>query len=144
MLASAAAKPEGYVLATDYDPEILEQARRGGPFSARDVSNLSAAQLAAHFEPGGPPYFVKSSLRNAVRFEQHDVRSQPPSQDFDLLLYRNVEPFFSAIENIEIYRRLSAAIRPGGLLFIGACERVALGHGLPFRQVGDSLYQRTE
>lgn len=130
------------VLATERDAAALERARAGGPFTAKDVENLGAAQLARYFEPGDPPYYVRRPFRERLELRQHDLVRDPFERAMDLILYRNVEPFFTPEVRQAMYRKLYDALRPGGVLFLGAVERIPRSSDLGFRRIDDALYER--
>jgi chemotaxis protein methyltransferase CheR len=127
------------LLATDFNPDLLEKARAGGPFTEKDVENLTAAERERYLQAGGPPFFVQDGLIRAIEFQQHDLRSDTFEDDFDLILYRDVEPFFTAEENRTIYEKLYAALRPHGLVFVGSVDRM-IPPGNGFARMHPSFY----
>ncbi|MDA0161279.1 hypothetical protein OM076_13460 [Solirubrobacter ginsenosidimutans] len=112
------------LMATDFDARLVERARAGGPFSEHDVDRVSAEQRARYFAPGGPPFSVAPWLVSTIAFGTHDLRRDPYASDFDLILYRDVQPFFDDAVNRDVLRRLSAALRDGGVLFVGSTDTV--------------------
>ena len=61
-----------------------------------------------------------------VRFEAGDLlRVRPRAGAYDLVLCRNTAIYFSEDVRDELHARLAAALRPGGVLMVGATERVA-------------------
>jgi chemotaxis protein methyltransferase CheR len=131
------------LLATDNDADHLGRARAGGPFSEQDVSQLTAAQRTRYLQPGGPPYVVVDRLVRRVRFEPHDLRTDPYESDFDLILYRDVEPFFCREQRDGIHARLAAALRPGGVLFVGSTESIPQATEIGLASAGRSLFRRS-
>lgn len=130
------------LLATDIDESLLAVARAGGPYSEQDVATLSERQREAYLRPGGPPYQVVDKLRSALTLRRHDVLADDPGTDLDLVLFRDVEPFHSADVNQEVYRRLHGALRPGGVLFVGATDAVPGWQTIGYRRIGPSLFIR--
>jgi chemotaxis protein methyltransferase CheR len=140
MLDSVGIGRTAVVIGTDIDEGQLARAGAGGPYTAQDVRDLSAEERATYLEPGGPPYFIVEGLRRRVTHRRHDLRRDPFPEHCDLVLYRSLETCFSATENLSIYKRFAEALRPGGLLFIGAADRA---HGIErfgFEQRAPSLY----
>jgi chemotaxis protein methyltransferase CheR len=130
------------IIATDRDAEVLANAKLGGPFTALDLNNMTQVQISMFFEPGGPPYFVNHILRSRVTFCQHDVLEDVVDCNLDIILYRNIEPFFSPEVNRQMYRRFHDILRPGGVVFTGAVERIADALELGYERIGDCLYRK--
>jgi len=129
------------ILATDSDPGLVARARAGGPFTEAQVRRLDPGQRARYLEPGGPPHFVRRELISRVTFEVHDVR-EAPARTFDLILFRDVEPFFTSGESTAAYARLHAALRPDGLLFVGSTDAVPGAEGIGLERVERGFYRR--
>jgi chemotaxis protein methyltransferase CheR len=66
----------------------------------------------------------------------------PFPADQDLVVCRNVVIYFTAETKDALYNRFFQALRPGGILFVGATEIVPRPHEIGFRSVGISFYQR--
>jgi len=111
-----------YLLATDLDRSALEKARQRGPFAASEVRNVTPVQLQKYFEPGGPPYYVRPSLAARVRFCEQNMLTDPFEAGFDLILCRNVIIYFTVEAKTRLYQKFAAALRPGGVLFLGGTE----------------------
>lgn len=131
-----------YLLATDLDRGALAKARARGPFTLEDVQHVSPSQRARYFEPGGPPFFVREELARHVDFREHNLLADPFEDDFDLIVCRNVVIYFTEEAKGKLYRRFHAALRPGGVLFVGGTEIVPQAQALGFRSWGMSFYQK--
>jgi chemotaxis protein methyltransferase CheR len=130
------------LLATDVDGTALAWAKAGGPYSAEDVVNVPTTLRARFFteEQGG--YRVIESLRRQVSFRQHNLLTAPIEQTFDLIVCRNVVIYFTPEAKNELYSQLYQALRPGGVLFVGATEVIARASEKGFVSKGISFYQR--
>jgi chemotaxis protein methyltransferase CheR len=131
-----------HLLATDLDRSALARSRDRGPYSAEEIQNLTSQQRVQYLDPGGPPYFVKSDLTRQIEFREHDMLKDPFPADQDLVVCRNVVIYFTAETKDSLYTRFFQALRPGGILFVGATEIVPRPHEIGFRSVGISFYQR--
>lgn len=129
------------ILATDRDHAALERARTGGPFIVKDLETLSAGQVTRYFKPEGPPYFVADRFRERIEFREQDLVDDP-FEPMDLILYRNVEPFFDLTVRQAMYHKLYGALRGRGVLFVGAVERIPRHADLGFRRITDSIYEK--
>lgn len=130
------------LLATDLDRGALARARARGPFTADDVENVSAAQRAQYFQPGGPPFFVGEALPRRIEFREHNLVAGESEDGFDLIVCRNVVIYFTEAAKAALYRKFHAALKPGGVLFVGGTEIIprALENG--FRSYGISFYRK--
>lgn len=119
-IARALGAPPPDILATDIRDDALALAR---------AARYPAAELAAlprrfRFEDGRVP----AAARARVRFEVHRLgREAPPTSEakdgaWDLILCRNVLIYFPPELFCAAARSLAAALRPGGILALGACE----------------------
>lgn len=124
LLREAAPRAAHEIVATDIDETILSRAR-GGHFGAQDLQNVSAQRRRRWFEelPGGR-FRAVTELRRMVRFSRLDLLDDPYPRAFDLIVCRNVVIYFNEDAKERIYERLFAALRPGGVLFVGSTERV--------------------
>lgn len=133
--------------ATDIDPFILERAK-AGMFRDADMKNVSAERARRWFSPaeddGEPRHLVDTALRTAVKFRRHDLLKDPYPQGMDLICCRNVVIYFTDDAKEQIYRRFLQALRPGGILFIGATERIADAEQLGYGRAGMFFYSRPE
>jgi chemotaxis protein methyltransferase CheR len=59
-----------------------------------------------------------------------------------LIICRNVVIYFTAETKDSLYRKFHAALRPGGILFVGATEIISQPQQIGFRGHGISFYQK--
>jgi chemotaxis protein methyltransferase CheR len=130
------------ILATDCDETALAAAKRGGPFSERDIENIPSAWRSNYLQSGGPPYFVQPDVCRKLEFVSHNLLSDSFPADFDLILYRNIETFFSAETNASIWRNFHTALRQGGLLFVGATDHMPTSINGGFERIRSNFYRR--
>ena len=131
-----------YILATDLDQGALAQARAGGPYNVQDIQNFTAPQRATYIQPGGPPYLMHSKLSRQIEFREHNLLTDPTEENFDLIVCRNVVIYFTTEAKDLLYRKFYQALRPGGILFVGATEIIPRPHEIGFRSSGISFYQK--
>jgi chemotaxis protein methyltransferase CheR len=132
------------LLATDLDRAVLAKAQAGGPYIANDVRNVSAARKQQYFAQDGDQLFVKPALRSRVTFREHNLLADSYGANYDLIVCRNVLIYFSPEAKNEILRRFQAALKPGGVLFIGATEALLGADAKGYKALGGNFYQRTE
>jgi len=130
------------ILATDYDLGALNKARQGGPYTAEEIQNLTPAQRSAYLQPGGPPYYVTPNLIKKITFQEHNLFADPFPKDLDLIVCRNVVIYFTAAAKEKLYQAFRDALRPGGVLFVGATEIIPHPQTYGLRNAGISFYER--
>ena len=116
---SPACEPE--IIATDADPRLLARARRAcyPPGSLRDLPPV----WRAVFVEAGEERCLPLAYRATVRFLQQDIRHGIPDGRFGLILCRNLAfTYYCESLQVAIAQRLARALRPGGLLLLGARE----------------------
>jgi chemotaxis protein methyltransferase CheR len=121
---SAAPHARTTIVGTDIDPRIVERARRG-EFSNEDVRTAPPAALSRYFDRAADMWRPKPELRSMVSFEVGDLlRIRPKTSAYDLILCRNTVIYFNEDVRDALHARLAAALRRGGVLVVGATERV--------------------
>jgi len=135
LLAEASARIRGNdfeVIASDLDQGSLEKARRG-IYPAAVAMNVPADLLGRHLRYEAGSVRVLESLRNRVRFAQHDLTGtllaprEAVVAAFDLVLCRNVLLYFTEPLRTTVASRLAGVLEPGGALMIGAFESLPEG-----------------
>jgi chemotaxis protein methyltransferase CheR len=111
------------ILATDLSDDALARAR-AGRYSQLEINRgLPAAMLVKHFRREGTEWVVGDTARSRVQFRKFNLISPvPPSTGFDVVFLRNVLIYFDAETRRGVLRRIRAAMRPDGWLFLGAAE----------------------
>ena len=124
------------ILATDLDIEILAKAKKG-VYLENEIKSLSPERRQKYFDKvGDDKYAVKEDIKSCIEFKRHNLLKDPFEKDFDLILCRNVVIYFTEEAKDELYTRFFEALKPGGILFVGATEAI-----LNFRKMGYTSYQ---
>ena len=118
------------ILATDLDVEILAKAKQG-IYTDNDLKNLSPTRLKNSFTGSDGRYAIANKIKDCVEFRQHNLLLDRFENSFDLILCRNVVIYFTEEAKDQLYRRFFAALKPGGILFVGGTEAI-----LNFRDMG--------
>jgi chemotaxis methyl-accepting protein methylase len=118
------------LLGTDIDGDVLARAHHG-LYSERDVENVTMARLKQHFTVKGEWYTVKPDIRQLVHFSNHDlldtVRTVPPDSLFglfDIIFCMNLLMYYNSDVQLQIFRKLDAALIVGGYLSLGSSEYI--------------------
>jgi chemotaxis protein methyltransferase CheR len=134
------------ILCSDIDTKVLAQAGRG--VYPADARGLSPERLRRHFLRGtganAGSIRVRPELARLVEFRAFNLMS--PSwaslgEPFDIVFCRNVMIYFDNETQRRVLERIHAAIRPGGLLYVGHSENFTDARDL-FRLRGKTVYER--
>ena len=82
-----------------------------------------------------------AELRALVSFELGDLlRLRPPVGAYDLVLCRNTVIYFNEDVRDALHERLASALRPGGVLVVGATERVSAPEAIGLQAMAPFTY----
>jgi chemotaxis protein methyltransferase CheR len=139
------AAPAAYasILGTDIDRRAIERARFG-EFNAEDVRDAPPNALTRFFATtDGERWRPTAELRALVSFEVGDLlRLRPPAGAYDLVLCRNTVIYFNEDVRDALHARLADALRPGGVLVVGATERVTAPEDIGLRATAPFTYAK--
>lgn len=121
--ATGLAMPE--IIATDVSEAGLARAR-AGRFSQFEIQRgLPIRRMMRWFDGDGGDWTAHPELVRAVAFRRGNlVADVPPAGRFDVILCRNVLLYLSPATKTVVFDSLARAIRPDGLLVLGAGETV--------------------
>ena len=109
------------ILATDVDAKALGRAHEE-VFGPRDVEGIRPAWLERYFVAEGEAFRVRPALRQLVTFEVHNLVSDPPYRDLDLVVCRNVLIYFAPPLQTRVLKGFHEGLREGGFLLLGKAE----------------------
>lgn len=147
MLLADKIGPGGWkIVGTDLSTAMVDAARKA-LYPMERARNTSAAYLKRFCMRGSGPYegqlLVSKELRANVTFTQANLMQPLPDiGQFDVVFLRNVLIYFEPDAKLEIVRRVTPLIKPGGHLFTGHSESLSnLPTGLI--NVKPAVYART-
>jgi len=125
MLFSERGMPDPEIVATDVSPAALARAR-SGRFSQFEIQRgLPVRRMMTWFDTVGADWVAKPELVRKLQFRQHNLtQDAAPAGSFDIILCRNVMLYFSPAVRRQVFDTLASAMRPGGMLALGAGETV--------------------
>lgn len=129
------------IVATDIDATILEKAK-AGEYSYADVKNVKKEFISRYFKIAGDKYIIDSGIKDMVTYKKHDLILEVYEKDFDLIVCRNVVIYFNQDVKDEIYRKFSASLKKGGLLFVGATESIYNYRDYGFDKASTFIYRK--
>lgn len=92
---------------------------RAGVYGREELERMPDGVREEYFEPFGSEGKLRilETIRNAVRFERHDLLSlQAVDQGFSLIVCKNVLLHFSQAQRVDVIRMFHGALEPGGYL----------------------------
>lgn len=121
--AARGSQPE--IVATDVSTGALARARAGRYSHFEIQRGLSVRRMVEWFEREEEDWIARAALVRRIQFRQQGLTADPPPPGrFDVILCRNVLLYFSIPARRRVFDTLARAIRPGGLLVLGAGETV--------------------
>ena len=130
MVLEELAPPMGYqVFATDLNPAALVKARRG-IYPKSIERSVTPDRLQRFFEATPDGYRIVQAVRRRINFSPHNVLTDPPFQRIDLLCCRNLMIYIDQSSIRKLLTTLYRALRPQGMLFLGAAEDLGPGREL--------------
>jgi chemotaxis methyl-accepting protein methylase len=109
------------ILATDIDNKALQRAREG-LFTPKEVVGIRPAWLERYFYPHKDGFRVKPALKELVTFEEHNLVSDPPYCELDLVVCRNVLIYLNPMPQAQMIEGFYTALKKGGFLLLGKAE----------------------
>ncbi len=131
------------VLASDIDQGAITIAKRGR-YLKRQLINIPKELIPRYFTTpdNGETFIVNSEVKSRVSFQRLNLIEEAFSDDFDLILCRNVVIYFSAETKTALYHKFFKALRPGGYLLVGSTEQIFDYRKIGFESAGAFLYQK--
>jgi chemotaxis protein methyltransferase CheR len=134
------------LVCSDIDTKVLATAQRG--VYSVEARGLSPERLKRHFMRGtgnnSGHIRVKPELARLIEFRTFNLMSPSWSalgEPFDLVFCRNVMIYFDNPTQRKVLERIHAAMKPGGLLYVGHSENFTESRDL-FRLRGKTIYER--
>ncbi len=111
------------ILATDISPSIVTRARSGRYSHFEIQRGLPTRSMLNWFEADGSDWLLRGTIRDRVRFAEHNVLSDSlPPGPFDLIMCRNMLFYLTPAHRKRVLGRLADALAHDGLFMLGAFE----------------------
>ncbi|MDQ1328356.1 MAG: Protein-glutamate O-methyltransferase, partial [Candidatus Poribacteria bacterium] len=109
------------VYATDIDESALKIAR-SGIYTLDHLSELPEHVKKRYFIRHGDMFIVSNEIKRLLIFSRHNIVSDPPISNIDLLLCRNVLIYLNIALRSSIIQKLRYALSNKGYLWLGLGE----------------------
>ncbi len=106
---------------TDIDEKVLDCAREGW-FAPKGVAGVRPDRLGTYFIPERGGFRIRPLLGQLVSFEMHDLVSNPPYHNLDLVVCRNVLIYFAPALQTRVLKHFHSRLKDGGFLLLGKAE----------------------
>ncbi len=133
------------VLASDISYAALRTAQEGN-YSELQMEPVDYMYRLRYFDKIGAHYTVKQPVKNIIKFDFHNLKTEFLPQGNDIIFCRNVMIYFDEAEQKRLVEKLYRCLNPGGYLFIGHAESL-FGLSAKFRMIhqnNGTAYQRNE
>lgn len=117
------------VFATDLDERAIAFGRSGS-YSEAIVTDVPPSRLRQFFLKEDQHYRVRKEVREKVLFARHNLLSDPPFSQIDLIVCRNLLIYLDREVQRDILQMFHFALRPGGYLFLGSSESADVANEL--------------
>ncbi|HET7228779.1 MAG TPA: chemotaxis protein CheB [Longimicrobium sp.] len=119
--ATLESPPQIQMFATDIDEKGYAWGREA-LYPPEAVAGISPERLRRFFTREAGGFRVGKALREGVLFAVHNVLHNPPFSRLDLISCRNLLIYLQPAAQERVVETFHYALRPGGLLFLGASE----------------------
>ncbi|NIF28974.1 response regulator [Pantoea sp. Tr-811] len=109
------------VFATDLDQRAIGIARAGS-YPEAIVTDVPPTRLRQFFIKEDQHYRVRKEVREKVLFARHNLLSDPPFSQIDLIVCRNLLIYLDREVQRDILQMFHFSLRSGGYLFLGSSE----------------------
>jgi two-component system CheB/CheR fusion protein len=111
------------IFGTDINDSSLERAR-AGVFPERIQAEVSPDRLRRYFARCDGGFRVSKAIRDTCIFARQNLAADPPFSNLDLISCRNVLIYLASNLQRKVFPVFHYALRPNGLLMLGASETV--------------------
>lgn len=135
------------LLATDIDPVMIAQARKGA-YDESQVSSIPGELRTKYFETssegGVKRWTANAELKSLIAYKELNLNgpSWPMKGPFDAIFCRNVVIYFDEPTQQKLWSRYEKLMTPEGWLYIGHSERVSGPALARFSSEGVTSYRR--
>jgi two-component system, chemotaxis family, CheB/CheR fusion protein len=111
------------VFGTDISESAIERSR-SGVYPEKIAEDIPPERLQRFFSRIDSSYRIKQQIRDSCVFARHDLTSDPPFSQMDLVSCRNVFIYLTSSLQLRVLPDLHYSLKLGGLLVLGSAETV--------------------
>ena len=117
------------IFASDVNGAGIEKAR-AGVYPKSISADVSPERLRRFFVEVDGRYRISKSIREMCIFARHNVLTDPPFSQMDLISCRNLLIYLQPVLQQRVMPLLQLALKPAGFLVLGSSETVSSFHDL--------------
>lgn len=122
LLGSSQAKKNVKLLATDYNSNLLEIAKKG-EYRKASLKEVPSSIIHKFFFEQSPDLFhIDSRIKQMVDFQIHDILKDQPPKNLDLIVCRNLLIYLATGYQTQIFQSFADSLNKDGLLVLGRTE----------------------
>jgi len=112
------------IYATDVDNDALNKGR-SGRYAADEVKDIPLPFLNKYFDrEDGGAYVAKDELKALIRFDRHNLITDPPLKFLDVVFCRNVMIYFNREQQDALMTKFAQGLNSKGVLIIAKVESI--------------------
>ncbi len=111
------------IFGTDANEKSIEKARQG-TYPKAIEENVSEGRLKQFFTKFDGRYQIAKPIRDMCVFAKHDITTDPPFSNLDLIICRNLLIYFDPYLQERVLPVLHYGLKPDGFLVLGESESV--------------------
>lgn len=111
------------IYAVDFDSKILKRAQEG-IYTKSQVAGVPPNYLKLYFNQVGENFQIKPEMKRFIQWDKMNILTATFKKDYDLILCRNVVIYFNEEAKNVLFEKFANSLRSGGVLFVGASERI--------------------
>jgi chemotaxis protein methyltransferase CheR len=132
------------IFATDMDKEALGRAEKA-EYKAHDLRKLDKKTLEKYFTLGyNNLYSVNEEIRQLVRFQQHNLFTEPPLTFMDVIFCRNLMIYLNRQQQDELITTFYNSLNTTGYLIVGKVESVWNKQQFDLVALRDKIYRKID
>ena len=109
------------IFATDINETSVEFARKG-IYKQNLMAGISETLINRYFSVENDNFLVRSALREKIVFSYHNILTDPPFKNLDIIICRNLLIYINNDAQKSIMADFHFALRENGILFLGKSE----------------------
>jgi len=140
------------IYATDMNESVLDRAREGiyslelmQRYTANYLASGGTREFSSYYTAAYDHVMFRPSLRERVVFSQHNLASDGPFNEFNVILCRNVMIYFTRPLQDRVHDLFARSLAMFGLLGLGSHESIrfaASEHRYEPLEAGEKLFRR--
>lgn len=109
------------IRASDINYSVLRAAQEG-IYNEHQMSSVDYAYRLRYFDKVGERYAIKTTIKELVHFDFHNLKTEFLPQHNDVIFCRNVMMYFDEAEQRRLIEKFYRCLNPGGYLLVGHAE----------------------